>query len=125
MRISDWSSDVCSSDLTRCCGSQPVSAVAEPLSSSALRKAWETKGLSPAQASHAAAGTSAMRLTTFTARLSLPSGMVLSPELLFILSDEPGRPPDKAQGRSGRRSIRLQEPGVLQDRKSTRLNSSH
>src|SRR3546814_7122748 len=72
MRISDWSSDVCSSDLTRCCGSQPVSAVAEPLSSSALRKAWETKGLSPAQASHAAAGTSAMRLTTFTARLSLP-----------------------------------------------------
>ena len=37
---------------TACCGSQPVRELAEPLSSSALRKAWLTNGVPPpAQAS--------------------------------------------------------------------------
>src|ERR1700733_5420874 len=45
----------------RCCGAQPVRPVAEPLSSIAWRKVWESVGLmSPAQASHSAAGISAI-----------------------------------------------------------------
>src|SRR5665213_248120 len=57
-----------------CCGSQPVSAVAEPDSSSAWRKAWPTNGLSaPAQASHSAAGISPRPSMMRIARRSLPS----------------------------------------------------
>src|SRR3546814_5593619 len=66
------------------------------------------KGLSPAQASQAAAGTSAMRLTTFTARLSLPSGIRRPPGLQML--------PHQMTpiGQQTRGSIRLQKPGVLQ-----------
>ena len=50
------------SSMTRCCGSQPASRVAQPVSSSALRKPWLTNGLSsPASTSQSDAGTSAMR----------------------------------------------------------------
>src|SRR3546814_13985138 len=66
------------------------------------------KGLSPAQASQAAAGTSAMRLTTFTARLSLPSGIRRPPGLQML--------PHQMTpiGQQTRGSIRLQKPGELQ-----------
>src|SRR5258708_14991641 len=63
-----------SSSSARCCGSQPVSAVAEPEASSASRKACDRKGLSaPAHASHAAAGISASRATILTVTPSPPS----------------------------------------------------
>jgi hypothetical protein len=61
---------------TACCGSQPVRALAELLSSIALRKAWLTKGLpSPAQASHSAAGISAIFWCKVSVSVAEPSGM--------------------------------------------------
>src|SRR5271166_4588656 len=61
---------------TACCGSQPVRALADPLSSSALRKAWLTNGLpSPAQVSHSAAGTSAIFWCSVSVSVAEPSGM--------------------------------------------------
>src|ERR1700719_1159462 len=63
-----------SSSSARCCGSQPVSDVAEPDASSASRKAWARKGwAAPAQASHWAAGISASRGTILTVTASPPS----------------------------------------------------
>src|SRR5918996_6153885 len=59
---------------TACRGIQPVSAVAEPLSSRAERKAWLRKGWSgPTQASHAAGSSWAMPWTSL--RLSSVLGV--------------------------------------------------
>src|SRR5258707_4000914 len=90
------------SSSARCCGSQPFSAVAEPLSSSASRKACERNGLpAPAQASHSAAGSSAMRSMTRTVRLPPPSGMVAS--ILASGVARPYPPPQPSPARQGNR----------------------
>ena len=62
----------CSS--VRWTGSQPVSALAEPLSSSAARKAWRANGWSgPTQASHASGSIWPMPWTSLT--WSVPSAV--------------------------------------------------
>src|SRR5207302_4615139 len=69
------------SSKVRCCGAQPARAVAEPLSSSALRKTCDTVGLtSPAQASHAAGATSRIAGCTRSVIVSsaLPAGFLMS-----------------------------------------------
>src|SRR3569623_40944 len=51
--------------MTRCWGSQPVLPLAEPLSSSAARKAWLTNGLSgPAHLSQSAGAIAVMSVST-------------------------------------------------------------
>src|ERR1700733_12772577 len=65
-----------SSSSAICCGSQPVSAIAEPLASRASRKAYDRNGLSvPAQASQADAPIESIPRWILTLNRSPPSAM--------------------------------------------------
>src|SRR3546814_6710431 len=103
LRISDWSSDVCSSDLCDSCGGPPACIGESTGSSGSWRRSHSQRDLSRAAKS---------------ARIPLTS--CTSSARSRISADRP-----MITARGSRLAIALRSPRLLLDRKSTRLNSSH
>src|SRR3546814_1122584 len=128
MRISDWSSDVCSSDLGDGRHEHPTQALLDALT--IRRRKGRIEGLTVAicgDVLHSrVARSNILALTALGARVRV----VAPPTLMPAAIDRMGATPyvDMDQGIEGAdvvMMLRLQRERMTGDRKSTRLNSSH
>src|SRR3546814_7825517 len=102
MRISDWSSDVCSSDLGPACFGRQARPV--------TRNGKAARGVVGALGRDRDEGRPIFLVASLHEQ---------------IVRDPPGRAGGQVDHIVGRAALRVVETVVLEDRKSTRLNSSH
>src|SRR3546814_4555000 len=128
MRISDWSSDVCSSDLFAINGRQRQGGHRSFVIVLRLKSIYSGLGLD--QITLAGLQDSFMHLSLITQRtivyqVQLRNGIVQPTLLLGNLNQQQARIGSVGDGATGLVIYRLSALSLHIDRKSTRLNSSH
>src|SRR3546814_9432160 len=122
MRISDWSSDVCSSDLANTTAGIKAQALApDSISSSHSVAANDTTAYNPCLSCGACCAH--FRVSFYCGEITGESGGTVPPELVTQVG--PLRACMQGTEYGGKRCTALRGELGQRDRKSTRLNSSH